>query len=219
MKQKEQPIEIGDLVKQAKELNCSISLNFAQHTHEETVEADGVFIANFMPIDDEQHPVKSIWGYWSEGYRLSGGTTLRLFTLPPFQEPEQISDCEFAPLEWYQEEGDLELKIDADWLRDKIKNDPEPESCEAGLTFPDEPINPFAGYNGISEEDFRPLKEGEDYTLELSDVDQQALDNVFIDLLDNHGIDGRAVINEMIEHEKKNDLFDAYDRAKKDLEE
>ncbi len=191
MQQKEQPIEIGELIKQAKELNCSISLNFAQHVHHETVEADGVFIANFMPIECCSSSVKSIWGYWSEGYRLSGGTTLRLFKIEEprsarKEEPEQISDCEFAQLEWYEEKYSDTL---------------------------------LAGCNGLSEEDFRPLKEDEDYTLELSDVDQQALDNVLVDLLDNHGVDGRSVMDEMIEHEKKIDLFDAYDRAKKDLEE
>ncbi len=214
--QKEQPIEIGELIKQAKELNCSISLNFAQHVHSETVEADGVFIANFIPIDDEQHPIKTTWGYWTEGYRLSGGTTLRLFTLA--DELEQISDCEFAPLGWYEEEK-LDLLITDDWLREKI-NDDEPEICEAGglngLTFPNRPIMPplFDGCNGLTETDLDNLQlliEGEDYTLELSKEDQQALEDIIVQL--------DSLQEYQVEHEKKNDSFDAYDRAKQDLEE
>jgi len=37
--------------------------------------------------------------------------------------------CELDPAPARQKP---EMTIDADWLRNKIKNDPEPESCEAG---------------------------------------------------------------------------------------
>lgn len=75
-------------------------------------------------------------------------------------------------------EDKLELKIDADWLREKTKSD-EPEICEAGgLTFPDKPINPFAGCNGLTESDFDNIQ------LDTSELSKEE-------------------INKMIEHEKK----------------
>ena len=45
------------------------------------------------------------------------------------QQKAQVFENEHAPKE-KKKQG--EMQIDQDWLRDKIKNDPDDESCEAG---------------------------------------------------------------------------------------
>ncbi len=45
------------------------------------------------------------------------------------QEKAQVFENEHAPKEKTKKQ---EMQIDQDWLRDKIKNDPDDESCEAG---------------------------------------------------------------------------------------